>query len=79
MNSFKIGKFVVIGVHTNAEEEAGISPVDNLVVPELVSRLVSMSKCGQRDIPRQNLIDISDLVGQLSDVLPRVAGPAVEG
>ena len=39
MNSFEISKFVVISVHTDAEEQASISPVNNFVVPELVSRL----------------------------------------
>ena len=35
MNGFEIGKFVIIGINTDAEEEAGVSPVDNFVVPEL--------------------------------------------
>lgn len=35
MNGFEIGKFVVIGVYTNTEEQASVSPVDNFVVPEL--------------------------------------------
>jgi hypothetical protein len=35
MNGFEIGKFVIIGVNADAEEETGVSPVDDFVVPEL--------------------------------------------
>lgn len=38
-----------------------------------------MPERSQRDTPRQNLIDISGLVGPLSDALPHVAEPVVEG
>ena len=38
MNSFQVGKFVIIGINTNAEEEARVSSVDNFVVTELVYR-----------------------------------------
>jgi hypothetical protein len=79
MNSFEIGKFIVISVHTNAEEQAGISPVDDFVVPELVPRLAFASERSQEGTPRQNWIDTSGLVGQLYGVLPHVAEPGVEG
>ena len=38
MNGLEIGKFVIIGVNADAEEKAGVSPIDNLVVSELVYR-----------------------------------------
>jgi hypothetical protein len=79
MNSFEIGKFVVISVHTNAEKQASISPVDNFVVPELVPRLAFMFERSQGGTPRQNWIDTSGLVGQLYDVLPHAAEPTVGG
>jgi hypothetical protein len=79
MNGFEVGKFVVISVNADAEEQAGVSPVDNFVVSKLVSRLSSISKHSRGGIPRQNSIDTSGLVGQLSDVLPHVVGPAVKG
>lgn len=79
MDSFEIGKFVVVSVYTDAEEQASVSPVDNFIVPELVSRLASVPERGQGGTPRQNWIDTSGLAGQLSDVLPHVVEPAVEG
>ena len=79
MDSFEIGKFVIIGVYTDAEEQAGISPVDNFVVPELVFRLAFMSERSQGGAPRRNSIDISGLVGPLSDALPHVAVPTGGG
>ena len=42
MNSLKIGKFVIVGVYADTEKQAGVSPVDNFVVSELVSRSASM-------------------------------------
>ena len=79
MNSFEISKFIVIGVYTEAEEQAGVSPIDNFVVPELVYRLAFTSERSQGSAPRQNWIDTSGLVGQLSDALPHVAEPTVKG
>ena len=35
MDSFKVGEFVVIRVDTDAEKEASIATVNNLVIPEL--------------------------------------------
>lgn len=42
MNSFEVCKLVVIGVDTDAEEEAGVAAVNDLVVAEL-GALVSIS------------------------------------
>lgn len=42
VNSFEICEFVIIGINTDAEEKAGISPIDNFVVPELVCGSASM-------------------------------------
>jgi hypothetical protein len=35
MYSFQICEFIVVGIHADTEEQASISPVDNLVVAEL--------------------------------------------
>jgi len=79
MNGFEVGKFIVISVHTNAEEQASISPVDNFVVPELALRLAFMPGLDQGSTPRQNWIGTSGLVGRLYDALPHAAEPTVEG
>ena len=42
MNSLKIGKFVIVSVYADTEKQAGVSPVDNFVVPKLVSRSASI-------------------------------------
>ena len=39
MNSLEIGELVIICVHADTEKQARVSPVNNFVVPELVSRL----------------------------------------
>jgi len=79
MDSFEISKFVVVSVYTDAEKQAGISPVDNFVVPELVSRLAFTSERSQEGTPQRNSIDAFGLVGQLSGELPHVAVPTGEG
>ena len=38
MNGFEICEFVVVGINANTEEQAGISPVYNLVIAELRGR-----------------------------------------
>ena len=34
VNCFEISQFIVVGIHAYAEEEAGVAPVDDFVVPE---------------------------------------------
>lgn len=79
MNSFEISKFIVIGIHADTEEQAGVSPVDDLVVPELASRSALVMERSHGGIPRQSSIGTFGPVGRLSGALPRVAGPVVEG
>ena len=79
MDGFEIGKFVVISVHADAEEQAGVSPVDDFIVPELVSGLVPMSERSQGGIPRQSSIDTSGPGARLSGGLPHEAGPTAGG
>lgn len=38
MNGFQICQFVVIRIHAYAEEQAGVTPVNDLVVTELIRR-----------------------------------------
>jgi len=75
MNSLEIGKLVIICVHADTEKQAGVSPVYNFIVPELVFGSVLMPERSQGGIPRQSWIDTSGLVGRLSGALPHVAGP----
>jgi len=79
MNSFEISKLVIISVYADTEKQAGISPIDNFVVPELVSRLVFTSERSEGSIPQQSWTDTSGLVGRLPGALPHVSGPIVEG
>ena len=79
MDSLKIGKLVIVGVYADTKEQAGVSPVDNFVVPELVSRSAFVYERGQGAIPRQSWIDTSGLVGRLSGAPPHVAGPRAVG
>ena len=38
MNGFQVCQFVVIRIHAYAEEQAGVTPVNDLVVTELLRR-----------------------------------------
>ena len=35
MDGLEVGQFVVVGVDADAEEEAGVAPIDDPIVPEL--------------------------------------------
>ena len=79
MNSFEISKLVVVSVYADTEEQAGISPVDNFVVPELASKSALVTERSHGGIPQQSSIDTSGPAGRLSDAPPHVAGPTVKG
>ena len=79
MNGFKIGKFIIVCIDADAEKQASISPVYNLVVSELGYGSAPQSGCGRRSTPRQSLIGTSGLVGQLSGALLHVTEPNGDG
>ena len=81
MYGLQVRKFIVIRINTDAEKEAGIATVYNLVVPEL--RETSVVKRGQeqREIcpPQRNWIDISDHALPLPDALLHADGAVLKG
>ena len=52
MNGFQICQFVVIRIHAYAEEQAGVTPVDNLVVAELVRVTTAQTTTHVTGVPR---------------------------
>jgi hypothetical protein len=40
MDGFQVGQFIVIGIYTQAEEQAGVAAIDDFVVPELYHYIV---------------------------------------
>ena len=68
MYRLQVRQFVVVGVHANAEEEASVSAVHNLVVAELRAQSGERPLMRRgRDVLRQSWIDTSGLVGLLAD------------
>lgn len=49
MDSLEVRELIVVGIHTDTEEETGVSSVDDLVVPELET-------CGQVGRERVGLL-----------------------
>ena len=52
VNCFQVRQFIVVRVHTHAEEQAGVTPVDNLVVAELVRVTTAQTTTHVTGVPR---------------------------
>ena len=70
VNSFQICQLIIIGVHTKTEEESSITPVNNLVIAELLTnRITDGQEVLRFKLLLRNCSGTLCLLAQLSDVL----------
>lgn len=74
MNCFQVRQFVIVCIDTHAKEETGISPINDLVVTELVEgrqSIIARRVRPEHGAPLQSSTDTFDL-GVPQDGVPRL-------